>query len=151
MCSEEAQLLLARWIEATAVKSCLAASRIEPEPLAGSVEPLAEQIGVWPPACLAETEPVVIIPSAASLAYEAHYARMAIREVRLQPLIEDVLYLVRQPEKDIGGLTGSGVRRRFKDPLDLIVVQRRDDRRQQNADRDSSRRELFHGLEARLR
>ena len=115
------------------------------------MESLAEQIGIGPLACLAKTETVVIIPSATSLAHEAHYARMAIREVCLQPLLEDVLHLVRQPQKDVGGLTGSRVRRRFEHPLDLVVVQGRDDRRQQNADRDSGCRELLHGLEARLR
>ena len=131
--------------------SVVMTSRFESQPTAGRAKTLAEQVGIWAAARLPNTEAIVIIPSAACFAHQPNDARGAIRVVRMQPVPENILHLVRQPEKDIGRPSGSGARRRLEYPLDFVVVNRRDYRREQDADRDTGVCELLHGPEACFR
>ena len=68
-----------------------------------------------------------------------------------QPGVEYSGDLERQPQEDVRGLRSAGPRGGFQDFFDLIVVDRRNDRRHQNADGNVHGREAFDAAEPRGR
>ena len=54
-----------------------------------------------------------------------------------QPVAHQVLQLVRQAQQHVAGLARAGCVARLQDGLDLVVVDRRDDRRDEHAHRDA--------------
>src|SRR5262245_30770560 len=92
-----------RRLEARAVELGTGARRavaVEPEPAAGDVEALRDQLGVVAGAAHACAEPRIVVLAAAQVVYDAHDVVGALRIVLREPFLEQVLELVRQPHDD---------------------------------------------------
>ena len=65
-----------------------------------------------------------------------------VRIVLDEPVAHQVLEVVRQAQQHVAGLAGAGPVAFLQDRLDLVLVDRRDDRRDEHRHRDPGRREL---------
>src|SRR6266478_8181793 len=123
---------------------------VEPETGAGRLETLADHPGVRTTARHALAERGVIVLAAAGLANQRENMALAVREIGLQPLAEEVAHLKRQPQQHVAGRlrpTGGGS---FENALDLRVVDRRDDRRDHHGGRNAGRAERADRKSTRL-
>ena len=68
-----------------------------------------------------------------------------------EPLGEDLLHFVRQPQQDVAGAARAGRGRRLEDALQLLVVESRDHRRGQHARRHPGLAQRLDRLETPVR
>jgi hypothetical protein len=96
----EAKLTLSRTSELAAVEApALVAVMDQAEAAAGGPEAGCQHIRISAAAGLTYPEPVVIIFTAASLAYETHHVLGAVRKMHVEPFDEQGLHFVRQAQE----------------------------------------------------
>src|SRR5690606_38056850 len=116
------ELPLSRPPEQAAIEPGSVASLPQAVPGAGGLEALSNHISIRTAPGLAHAVAAVVVPAAARAAHQAHDVSGTLRQVRLQPVREDVLELVRQPQEHVARVARAGVRRGADDALDLGIV-----------------------------
>src|SRR4030088_1553648 len=92
---------------------------VEPELLAGDLEPAADHPGHWPGALHPRSPLRVVIAPAAHVADQGKDVAIAVGIIGHQPFAEQVADLQRQPQQHIARLLDAGTLRRIKNALDL--------------------------------
>ena len=111
---------------------------IQSEALAAGVKSRGEHLSVRSAPGLPNAKSVIVIPSPARLADKAHHALCTVRKMGLEPFDKNGLNLVRETQEYVVCLFRPGVRGRLQYRLYLVVVDRRDNRGNQNADRNAA-------------
>src|SRR5450830_1723604 len=92
-----------RLAEPRGVERTVAAPAVEAEPFARDVEALAQQFREFAAAAHAAAETGIVVAPAAHLVHAAHHVLRFQRIVRLEPMPEQILDLMRQPHQDVTG------------------------------------------------
>ena len=115
----------------------LVGTGVQSELAAGRAKATREHVRVCATPGLAYAETGIIGAATTCLPYQAQHAFLAVRKMCVQPLREDVEELVRQTQKNVVRLVGSRGGHRLKDRFDFVVVDRRNDRRDQGTGRNA--------------
>ena len=99
---------------------------IEAETGARGLEALADHPRIRAAPCHALAERRVIVLATASLANQRKDVALAVGEIGLQPLAEQVAHLKRQPQQNVAGRFHPTGGCRFENSLDLCVIDGRD-------------------------
>jgi len=111
---------------------------------ADCIETAVEHCGVSTFSSLPDAEAVVITTTAASFAHQAHHVRRATGQVSLQPLCEYLLQFMRQAQQNPRRLADSTVGGTADDVLYFGIIECRNYRCEQQADRDACGRKFAH-------
>jgi len=114
----------------------------ESETPAGARKAISDHVGVRPTATLPDTETVVIILTSGGLLNQAHDVCRTLRQVLGEPLPENLLQFVWQPQQYPAGMLSAIVSGTFQNRLYFRVVDRRNYRRHERADRHTGRGQL---------
>lgn len=123
----------------------------EPEPAGADLEAGAQQLGQRALPGHARAEARIVVTAAAHLGEGGHHPGRAQGPVLLQPVPEQVLYLMRKPQQDVTRPFRAGVRRLGEDGLHLVIVHEGNQRRHQHADRHPRRTQASYRLQPPVR
>lgn len=137
-----------RWAELRAVQRQVL-PMIQAEPAPCQTKALFQQIGELALAAHAAAETAVIVLAATTLTNQAHHVGGAIRKMYLQPLLEEPGDFQRQAQQHVADGAGAGIPGGFEQSLQLHVVDLRNHRRAQGADRHPRLVQGAHGAQSR--
>ena len=101
-------MLLAGSYKLPAIKGMLVRTGLQPEFSAGRMEATRKHVRISAAPRLSYSESCIVGAAAARLAHETQHAFLAVREVRLQPRRKYVEKFMREPQKDVLRLSGTG-------------------------------------------
>ena len=113
------------------------AALVEPEFLAGDLEPPPDHPGHRAGALHPRSPLRVVVAAAAHVADQREDVAIAVGIIRHQPFAEQVAHLQRQPQQHVACFLDAGMRRRIENALDLGIVQRGDHRSDHHRGRNS--------------
>lgn len=149
--SKQAHLAMA--VEGAGKTACVECQigAIKTKPRTGDAKPPCNHLRIRSGTAHAPPPGRIIILSAAHLPHQGHDMTRPIREVDLKPFLEQVFDLKRQTQEDVPGLERAGPVPAFQDGLDLLIIDRRHDRRHHDPGRNARFRKQLKRIEAPFR